>query len=338
MRIRRERRSESTPSRWATMRTDGERRLEEMRARQGVVDFGMRIYERDRDMDGSVVASAVALRVFLFFIPLLLILVASLGFVAGHLSAADATRQAGVSGVLAKQINAALTQSHRTRWIALFTGVFGAMWAGRTLARVLAAASRRAWGLSSRQVRVSYVRLTGSVAGMIAAVGALAIIVNRVRESTGPVGGSATTLTAIAVYSVAWLIVSLALPRGRSDRSVLLPGALFAGASLAVLQWVLQFEVQGKLSRASEVYGTIGTAVVTLGWFFFVGRIFVFSFAIDAVVWERFGSITTWLLSWKRLRRTVERHPRLERFLTAGSDEADEIATPLGEARPPPLA
>ncbi len=322
MRSRREHRSESKPSRWAVVRTDWEHRLDEMRIRGGAVDFGTRLYERDREMDGSVVASAVALRVFLFFIPLVLVVVAALGFAAGHLSAADAAHQTGVSGGLARQINAALQQSHRTRWIALFTGLFGAAWAGRTLASVLAAASRRAWGLASRDVSVSYVRLTGSVAGMIAGFGVLAILVNRVRQSTGVVGGSATTLSAVVVYSVAWLVVTLSLPRARSDRSVLLPGAAFVGVSLALLQWILQFQVQGKLSRASEVYGSIGIAIVSLSWFFLIGRIFVFSFTIDAVVWERFGSITTWLLSWKRLRRTVERHPRLERFLTAGAEES----------------
>lgn len=325
MGIRREQSSESKPSRWKTTRANYEQRLAAHRERNAAVDFAMRLYERDRDIDGSVVASAVALRVFLFFIPLLLVVVGGLGFFASHLSSKDASKQAGVSGTLAVQINDALQQSNQTRWIALLTGLFGAAYAGRTLARVLAAASRRAWGLSAKEVSVSYVRLTGAIAGLIAGVGVLAIISNRVRASAGVIGGSMTVATASILYAGAWLFVSLSLPRGRSDRSVLLPGAVLVGAAMGIGQWLLQFEAPGKLSHASQLYGAIGTSVVVLGWFFLIGRVFVLSLTVNAVIWEKFGSITTWLLSWKRLRRTVENHPRLDHFLTAGGDDDPNI-------------
>jgi uncharacterized BrkB/YihY/UPF0761 family membrane protein len=328
MGIRRERNPESKPSRWKTMRADYEQRLEAHRKRNAAVDFAMRMYERDREIDGSVVASAVALRVFLFFIPLLLVAVGVAGFLGDHISSADASKQAGVSGTLAAQINDALKQSNQTRWIALLTGLFGAAIAGRTLARVLAAASRRAWGLSVKDVSVKYVRLTGAIAGLIAGIALLSIVSNRVRQSTGPVGGSISVATASVLYAIAWLLVTLALPRGRSDRSVLLPGAVVVGAAMGIGQWLLQFEAPDKLSHASKLYGAIGTAVVVLGWFFLIGRMFVLSLTVNAVLWDKFGSITTWLLSWKRLRRTVENHPRLDQFLTAGGDDTPDVERP----------
>jgi len=292
----------------------------------------MQLVERDREADGGVFASAVALRVFLFLIPFLLVLVASVGFLSSRVTGSQASRQVGVTGELAAQIRSALEQSSRTRWLALMSGIVGVFLAGRALARVLTAASRRAWQLSSRVGSASPTRVAGALAGMLAGAGALAIIVNRVRQAMGIVGGSAALLTAAIVYSVAWCVVSLTLPRGRSDRTAVLPGALFVGISLAAGQSVLQFVVPGKVARASQLYGAIGVVLVALSWFFLVGRVFVTSFAIDAVVWEQFGSLTTWLLRWKRVHSVVARHPRFEAFLLAGSTD-DETQGQVGDVR-----
>ncbi len=40
-----------------------------------LVDLGLRIYRRDREITGTVVGSAIAFRMFLFFVPLLLFVV-----------------------------------------------------------------------------------------------------------------------------------------------------------------------------------------------------------------------------------------------------------------------
>ena len=45
-----------------------------------VIDVGLRIYQRDREAAGTVVGSAIAFRLFLFFVPLLLFVVGVLGF------------------------------------------------------------------------------------------------------------------------------------------------------------------------------------------------------------------------------------------------------------------
>ena len=44
----------------------------------------MRLYDRDRDSAGTVVSSAIAFRLFLFFVPMLLFVVGVLGFFAEH--------------------------------------------------------------------------------------------------------------------------------------------------------------------------------------------------------------------------------------------------------------
>ena len=309
--------------RYEQTRTGAETWIARHRETNPLVDVAVRLYERDQEHDGSVLASAVALRVFLFLIPLVLLIVASLGFLSSHLSAEDASKQVGVTGGFAQQINNALRQSKSARWIAAGTGLIGVIAAGRSLAKVLAAANRRAWRLPIADAKSSKTRLAGAVAGMISAAGLLAILANRVRARAGVVGGSMTIVGAGFLYAAAWLVVCLTLPRGRADRTALLPGAVFVGVTTSALQWFMQFEAPGKISHASKLYGSIGIVIVSLGWFFLIGRFFVMSFAINAVVWERFGSLTTWLMQWGRLKRTVDNHPRMQRFLDAGDAEAE---------------
>ena len=137
--------------------------LEDHRSDQPLIDIGMRYWERDRGCDAAVIGAAVALRVFLFFVPLLLAAVGLLGFFAEHLSSKDAADDIGVSGTLANQIDIALKQSSTARWIALAVGLGGAAWAGRTLAKTLAVASRRAWALDVPHKTPTF-RVIGAVA------------------------------------------------------------------------------------------------------------------------------------------------------------------------------
>ena len=71
-------------------RAAGRRRVEDLRERFGdrpVVDLGLRIYQRDREAAGGVVGAAVAFRLFLFFVPLLLMVVGLAGLLARWIDA-----------------------------------------------------------------------------------------------------------------------------------------------------------------------------------------------------------------------------------------------------------
>jgi hypothetical protein len=84
------------------------------------------------------------------------------------------------------------------------------------------------------------------------------------------------------------------------------------------------------LARASQLYGSIGTVVVALSWFFIAGRLLVVSFTIDAVVWERFSSLASVLLRWSVLARLVERHRGIGRFLDLNRELTTADADPPG--------
>ena len=99
--------------------------------------------------------SAIAFRLFLFFVPLLLLVVGIAGFVSGFVTAGTVSRTAGIYGSLGAEISGAFHQPGFTRWFAVLFGLFGVVTAGRSLSRVLRAASAAAWRLPLSGSRAS---------------------------------------------------------------------------------------------------------------------------------------------------------------------------------------
>ena len=248
-------------------------RLLEKHQDRPMVDVAVRFYRRDRESAGTVVGSAVAFRLFLFFVPLLLFFVGILGFVANWVDNDDVREGTGITGSLATQINSALNQPTSTRWIAIGVGLLGIVTTGRALSKVLVSASCLAWRLPV-QTKASP-KVVGGIMGLIVSIGLIALIVNRVRAELGVGVASISFLAAFALYVVAWMILHAMLPRGTNDPGALLPGAVLMGATLAAMQAISQLYLPDRFGRASALYGAIGTTVVTLGWFFFIGRAFV---------------------------------------------------------------
>ncbi len=116
-----------------------------MRERNPVVDAGFLIYERDRVSAGSVLGSAIAFRLFLFFVPFVLFCVGLTGLVSGEFDADSISSAGSLRGQLAEQVRSAQDQSRTAQLIALVTGLFLMAITGRSLAKALVASSSLAW-------------------------------------------------------------------------------------------------------------------------------------------------------------------------------------------------
>lgn len=299
------------------LRAGAYRRFEDRRTLP-LVDLAARVVERDRAAAGPVVGSAVAFRLFLFFVPLLLLLVGLLGFARGTIGP-EHLDTAGIGGSAATQIEAALDQSNSSRWFATLSGLFGMLSAGRTLSKTMAQASILSWGLSARPKPSA--RVVGGVVGVIVGMALVALIVNRIRISLGLGVTGLSFLAAMALYLVAWMVVFALLPRNTSELSVLLPGAVLMAATITGMQAVSQLVLSDRFSKASNLYGSLGASVVVLGWFFFAGRAIVLSMTLNAAVHERFGTIAQFVFSLPVLRSITRRSVWLRR--TFGLDEPD---------------
>jgi uncharacterized BrkB/YihY/UPF0761 family membrane protein len=321
-------------SRFAFARAWGMRRYESGRAQaekkydqykdRPVVDVAFRVYHRDRDSAGTLVGSAVAFRLFLFFVPMLLFFTGLLGFLAEHVDRADLSN-AGISGGLASQIEVALEQPNSTRWVATLLGLFGMAWTGRSLTKALVAASCLAWVLPVRTKASP--KVMGAIAGLVAGIALVATLVGRLRDNGIAIAGM-SFLVGFGFYAIAWLVVTALLPRREhTDPSALVPGAVIVAGVLTGMQAVSQIYLPGKFSHASELYGAIGVTIVTLGWFFILGRVMMFSMSVDAVIYERFGSITQFVFSLPLLRIIPRKSAKLRKVFGLEKSETDPGST-----------
>jgi hypothetical protein len=308
--------------------------LEQRRSGAVPFDLAVTFYERDRDLFASVLGAAIALRLFLFLVPATAALIGLFLLVAGGDSVDDALKQMSVTGTFAAQVKQAAEVSRTTGLAVFLGGLWLSIWAGRNLAKVLAACAGGAWRLSGRQSRAT-LRAAGAVTAQVLLLLVVSVGLNLLRSNFGIAANTASWLATMLVYAATWFTVSLALPRGTADPGALLPGAVLVGASLTALQWFMQFYLPGRISRASELVGGLGVAVATLGYAFLVGRIMAASFIVDALVWERFGSISGVVFSLPGLRRLPARFRGVARFfdLDEGQRHAADHREELDDAR-----
>lgn len=259
-----------------------------------------------------MLGSALSLRLFLFFVPLLLFAVGCAGILGQTASLDSISSDLGITGSLANEIDGAFAQETTTPWLAVAFGLFGIAWTGRSLTRALVLSCALSWNLGGKQ-RVP-ARVVGVVIGIIVGVALTAAIVNRVREAAGVAVAGVFMLAMAAVYIVLWVVLYQTLPRGTPDPGAALPGASIVALGLAGLQGFTQLFLPQQIEKASSIYGSIGVAIAALGWFFFLGRALAFSFTVNAVVYERLGSVSAVVFGLPGLRTIPRKVPAVGRF------------------------
>ena len=315
--------------RWVETRLEAARlRLARQRGASGPLDVVLRIYERDHQAFGSVIGSAVAFRLFLFLFALVVLSVGVGALVLGRGWLGDGlSDDLGIAGALATQVDEALRQDDSSGLLLVLAGVVATAWAGRNLAMALTAASASAWRVP-RPDGMTSARAVGVVVGLVAAVSVLASVLRFVQDDAHLVVVATSIVAIFVAYSVVWFALTLVLPRAIRDPSSLLPGAALTGATFAVLGWVSQFYLVPRLESGSELLGGLGLTAVALGWMFIASRIMVASLVVNAVLYERYGSLLGLLLSLPGLGRLGRL--RVVRRLMEGEPPAD-AGSPKGD-------
>jgi hypothetical protein len=309
--------------------------LERRRVEQIPVDLAVQYYERDRDSFASVLGAAVALRLFLFFIPVVVFVVSVVLLVAGQDGIRSITEQSGVTGSLAAQIDQSTTATRNTTIGLTLAALWLAIWAGRSLTKVLAACAAGAWGLGGREGKAT-LKMAASVTTLILGILVATGVLNRIKEEQGFAVVTTSWIVTAVVYSVGWFMVSLSLPRRTRDPGAMLPGAVVLGFALAGLQWVMQFYLPTRLEHSTAMSGTLGVSVAALGYMFLIGRLMVSSFILDAVIYDRVGSVSGLLFALPVLHRVPKRFPKVATFFDLERDGADAPeGTGTGPSSPP---
>jgi hypothetical protein len=277
------------------------------------IDLACHYVERDRDLLTAILGSAIALRLFLFMVPTVAMAVGMTRLVAGPGGLEGLLEQSSVTGQLAQEISSSAETSTSTLAVAIVTSAGLAAWAGRNLVIVLAACSGTAWRLDATARRAT-LRVSATVTVLVLVLLITAAVTNRLRAEYGIAGSTTSWVLGVCAFSTAWFAVMWTLPRGTPDPGAVLPGATLVGLSLTVLQWFMQFYLPSRLERSSAVAGGVGTAVAILGSMFLVGRVMASSFVVNALIYERLGSISAPLFALPIVRRLPERFPAIVRW------------------------
>lgn len=290
----------------------------QLRQRSRLVDLGFKIHERDRDAAGTLLGSALALRFFLFLVPLTLALLGVAGLLGLYTEANSISATAGVSGSMAREIDSAFEQGTVTPWLALGLGLFGMASSGRSLTRALAIASGVCWHQPGRQR--TPMRAVGIVVGVVVGMSLITTVVNRIRESAGLAIASVSLGLIAVAYLVLWTPLFLALPQRTRDPGSALPGAVLVTSLLTGIHAISQFYLPSRLDNASSIYGAVGVAIVILGWFFILGRGVAVAFAANAVIYEDYGSVSRIVFGLPVIRQLPRRIPTLRRIFELDQD------------------
>jgi membrane protein len=286
-----------------TNRPVGDRRSDRLRARavafaerttssarlKPVAEIGWLALRRDAAVGGNVLACALAYRIFIWLLPLALVLVLGLGLLAG--STADAAAvlgDAGVTGFLATSVS---TAAEQTKGWALVTGfVVGLVvlvYQSYALLRAARAVTALAWRLPVRPPanppRATFLFLAWMLAFTVIAASLTALRAN--------LGQPVELLTIVASYVVLpalWVALSWwLLPHAAEHWTHLLPGGIVVGTAMTLTSLFNALLLFPWLARQEETYGVLGVAAGLLFTFFLIGRAIELAAALNAVVNEQ---------------------------------------------------
>ena len=241
-------------------------------------------YERDRDIGGGLLAGAIAFRLFVWLAAFLVVIVSILGFIdAAGGDAAATLGDSGITAIAASEITQAASDVQRSRWLLLLAGLYALFSTSRTMVRALwtasAIAARRP--VTKPPIMKGVLVYNGLILVLLVTVSGAA----RLRDVT-PGPGLIVTLASIGVFlGVTWLGLRW-LPGPDVDARELLPGAVLLAVGLDAIHLVSTLYLPHRLERASETYGTLGTAIVLLLWLYLFGRLIVAGGVLNATMRE----------------------------------------------------
>jgi uncharacterized BrkB/YihY/UPF0761 family membrane protein len=272
-----------------SLKSRGERlakRLQTERRRHASVDAACEMVDRDSELGGGLIAGALAYRLFIWLLPLALVLVGGLGIAA---EAADETPKEaadslGMSGLVTQSIAAAATGTGR--WYALLIGIPLLVYATRSVLRVLIVSHRLLWTDSRARAQRATPAATLRLLLLLLAFPLAATLASAIRAWSPAVGVLATALSVVP-FAALWLLISFFLPHRDASWEALVPGALLFGVGLEALNVFTAYVLTPWALNKQGTYGALGLAAALLLSLFLISRLVVAAAVINATLWER---------------------------------------------------
>ena len=261
-------------------------RVEDARPQTPVIDTAYEIVEHDSSIAGGLLAGAIAFRLFLVLVPLLLVLIAGLGFL--HVANADTSTAESLdfSQTLVDTMRTVGENAARGRWVTLVIGLTAVVLAMRTMVKSMRVVHHLAWRLGRRPAGAGPIAVLAGV-GVLALTMAFAFAAQWLRGHTAG-GGVLVSFVIGGMAGLLWFLVEQLLPRAEgAPWWNLLPGAVLMAVSTQLLHAFTVFYLAGRINRMSETYGPLGVAIVVLLWLYLLGRAMVAAAVVNATLWDR---------------------------------------------------
>jgi uncharacterized BrkB/YihY/UPF0761 family membrane protein len=237
-----------------------------------LAEMGWRIFRRDQSIAGSVMASALAYRLFIWILPLALLLVAGLGPVADAIGGdpADYVEDAGLPSYVAESVGAATDGLTPLGLVAVLVSTSVVLlYETYVLLRALRAVSAFSWGVPVRSLRHP-VPATLTLLGLLVGLLAVGALTGRIADAAGglPFGWilAIVSLTAAPILFV--LMFVMVLPH-------VMVGAIHLFNALILYPWV---------GHKEATYGALGVAAGIMLSLFVTSRALVVATALNAVL------------------------------------------------------
>ncbi|HTI32529.1 MAG TPA: hypothetical protein VL422_02565 [Miltoncostaea sp.] len=253
-----------------------------------VVEAGWRLYRRDQRVAGSVMGAAIAYRLFIWLLPLALLMVGGLGLYADATGqGSEEAAQGVVTGYVAQSVAEATDALSAWARIAIVvTSSIVLVYESYVLLRTLRAVSSFSWGVPVRTLPHAPVATLAFMA-LLAAPVVVGIATGPIADLLTQPFGLLLALLALAVMPGFYVLGTLLLfPHGARRWTELVPGALFFYATIAVVHLFTSLVLYPYLARKQETYGVLGVAAGLLFTLFVVGRGFELSASLNALLAE----------------------------------------------------
>lgn len=252
----------------------------------------LRVQKRVGEIRGGHLASAITLTVFLSIFPLLLGIIAVVGFLSsGNANlAADIVRNLGLTGQAADTMIETIRTAEESRRAASAIGLGGLFWSGLGVVGAISAALDVVWQVQSRGIKDKLI-------GLLWLAGAGLILIGSIALSTVlnflPAIAPVTIIVSLVVGVALWLWTFKALTNVEVPWRAFLPGAIAGAIALEALKAVGAIYVPRAVASSSALYGSIGIVFAILAWLFILGRVIVYCAVLNVVRWEEdHGTVT----------------------------------------------
>jgi membrane protein len=260
-----------------------------------VLGWVVKVQERYSELRGNNIASAVTFQAFVSIFPMLLVIVAAVGFVTHHSDVNLADRivgNLGLTGEARDAVNNAVETAQDSRKVAGPVGLAGLFWSGLGLVNALQYAYNQVWQVEERGLKDKAVGMGWLLGAAVLFVGASAVttVLNWLPGFFAPLG----IAVSLGVNFLLWLWTAKVLPNRDVGWKPLIPGAILGAVGMVALKFLGAIYVPKAVANSSELYGSLGVVFAVLAWLLFFGRLIIYSAVLNVVLHERrAGTIKT---------------------------------------------